>query len=346
MEFGLTDIHYVVGDVAGGQLIKHRAMAPESIVVDRDVLTCGPLTPIGDFAEWVALREVFWRAACAPADPPPQPGPAWVYEQLVADRDRFEIAERILLWTGMTLSEYVATGWLIAAFRHLGLDVTRFKLVSLEVFRSQSMPLPTLAWFDAEQICGIDAWRSLGPADLAPFERLWNAVCGSSPEALIAFAASEANVPTPLKRAALSYLRRYPMAEHGLPHLDRLLLDQCRDRMLKAARIVGLTMSANPSDPDRPRDLYLFHRLKRIGAAAMPHPLVEIAGTGASMRSTEVRLTDAGERVIAGNANAIALNGLDDWVGGVRLNAAAGNIWLFDGTTLVPGDADGGVHAD
>ena len=343
MGFGPNDLHIVVGDVAAGQLTAHLAIPAGSIAVDRDVLTCGPLAPLGDVSDWIALREGFWRDACAPANPPPQQGPAWLIREIDRDRDRFRDAERILLWMGTPLSVHVATGWLIAVFRHLGLDTGRFWLVDLERFRTDRMPVPMIGQIDADLLRRDDTWRPLGADDLAAFETLWRAVSDPAPKELMTCAATSAN---PVKDAALSFMGRYPTAASGLSRWDACLLEQCSGRMLKAARIVATAMHENIADPDKPGDLYLFHRLKRMGAAALSHPLLEIAGSGASMRSTEVCLTEAGERVLAGTANAIALNGLDDWVGGVRLSATAGNIWLFDGTTLVPGDADGTVHAE
>ncbi|HEY2807138.1 MAG TPA: DUF1835 domain-containing protein [Gemmatimonadales bacterium] len=42
----------------------------------------------------------------------------------------------------------------------------------------------------------------------------------------------------------------------------------------------------------------------------------------------QVRLTDAGREVLAGKGNAIALNGIDRWLGGVHLEAPSGRPWL------------------
>jgi hypothetical protein len=41
-----------------------------------------------------------------------------------------------------------------------------------------------------------------------------------------------------------------------------------------------------------------------------------------------VRLTDAGTAVLAGRENAVALNGIDRWLGGVHLEAPPGRPWL------------------
>ena len=47
-------------------------------------------------------------------------------------------------------------------------------------------------------------------------------------------------------------------------------------------------------------------------------------------------LTDAGESVLAGHANAVELNGIDDWVLGVHLDSENGSVWYRKDGALVP----------
>ena len=46
--------------------------------------------------------------------------------------------------------------------------------------------------------------------------------------------------------------------------------------------------------------------------------------------------TDAGESVLAGHANAVELNGIDDWVLGVHLDSENGSVWYRKDGALVP----------
>jgi hypothetical protein len=51
-----------------------------------------------------------------------------------------------------------------------------------------------------------------------------------------------------------------------------------------------------------------------------PHPLLRLDPSGRPVkRATGVDLTDTGARVLAGQADQIALNGIDRWIGGVHL---------------------------
>jgi hypothetical protein len=65
-------------------------------------------------------------------------------------------------------------------------------------------------------------------------------------------------------------------------------------------------------------DTTCFGRMDRM--AEGPDPLLLLDPPGRPVnRATGVRLTDAGARVLAGQADQIALNGIDRWIGGVHL---------------------------
>jgi hypothetical protein len=65
-------------------------------------------------------------------------------------------------------------------------------------------------------------------------------------------------------------------------------------------------------------DTTCFARMDRM--AEGPHPLLRLDPPGRPVqRTTGVRLTDTGARVLGGEADQIALNGIDRWIGGVHL---------------------------
>lgn len=88
-------------------------------------------------------------------------------------------------------------------------------------------------------------------------------------------------------------------------------------------------------DTDLVGDLYLFSRLLQLSNADLPHPLVSLSGDPNNVRSWEVVLTDAGEAVLAGRANAVELNGIDDWILGVHLDSKRGSVWYHKEGTLI-----------
>src|SRR5260221_11587493 len=73
--------------------------------------------------------------------------------------------------------------------------------------------------------------------------------------------------------------------------------------------------------------------LERLSRVPVPLLLLEGGEPVAAMRAGEdrpawwsrrVRLTDAGRAVLDGRDNAVALNGVDRWLGGVHLEASPG----------------------
>ena len=114
--------------------------------------------------------------------------------------------------------------------------------------------------------------------------------------------------------------------------------------------IIGSAMYAGfeAGTPDWPGHHYLFERLtglSDVGDLPSERPLVTFFGDPRSrdgeppLRATEAAITKTGQEALDGAAHFVALNGIDEWVGGVRLNSRRGSPWLFDGETLVPGDA-------
>ena len=65
-------------------------------------------------------------------------------------------------------------------------------------------------------------------------------------------------------------------------------------------------------------DTTCFGRMDQM--AAGPHPLLNLDPPGRPAdRTTGLRLTGTGARVLAGQADQITLNGIDRWIGGAHL---------------------------
>ena len=112
------------------------------------------------------------------------------------------------------------------------------------------------------------------------------------------------------------------------------LLKYTQEKGPRAIRVVGFCLG-HGFDADLVGDLYLFSRLLQLGNADLAHPLVKLSGNPDDVRSWEVVLTDAGEAVLAGRANAVELNGIDDWILGVHLDSHNGSVWYHKEGTLI-----------
>jgi len=99
--------------------------------------------------------------------------------------------------------------------------------------------------------------------------------------------------------------------------------------------VVGYTLADFDDVQDPVGDVWLFWRLHRLSAPGLDRPAATLAGTRTAMAGTEVRLTEDGRQMLHGQLNFVALNGIDDWVGGVHLDSRAGRLWFRNGGTLV-----------
>jgi len=71
--------------------------------------------------------------------------------------------------------------------------------------------------------------------------------------------------------------------------------------------------------------------MDRMAGARVPLLVVDSGGRPVD-RHTGLRLTDAGARVLAGEADHVSLNGVDRWIGGVHLQGD-GARWRWDDGT-------------
>lgn len=129
-----------------------------------------------------------------------------------------------------------------------------------------------------------------------------------------------------------SLICRYPDSRSGLSECDTRLLEHTVEHGPLTARIIGYTMGDNET-PDQVGDSYLFYRLLRLGSPNLPSPLVSFTGDTNAIRTCSVKITDFGRKVLAGEANHVAENGIDDWIGGVHLTSDT--VVFRDGATLL-----------
>jgi hypothetical protein len=174
----------------------------------------------------------------------------------------------------------------------------------------------------------------LHDAEISEYRAAWAAYISSDPTDLSRYLDIPARQPI-LQRAMRSLVLRYPDKSTGLSYCDELILKYAAEKGPRVARVVGYTIGFYEA-MDSLGDLYVFDRVRRLSQHALRTPLLEFSGDRNKMRASEVRLTDFGRAVLSGKSNAIAENGIDDWIGGVHLS---GNVPSAhrDGTELIIG---------
>jgi hypothetical protein len=98
-------------------------------------------------------------------------------------------------------------------------------------------------------------------------------------------------------------IQRYPDHQTGLGRWEYELLRNTKEYGPRAVRVIGHTMGLN-FDADLVGDAYLFAQLRSLANSDLAYPLITLSGDPNSMRNCEISLTEAGESVLAGQANA------------------------------------------
>ena len=330
-------LHVTNGSVALSRI--HDLGLPGDVVPWDDVLHEGPVP--GGLAP-ARLRRV--RAEFLAIDW----GDVAAIEQSLTDRDRALAAgvagDEVVLWFEHDLYDQLQVlqvlDQVIEARRPLGRPGASVTAILADDYLSAQPDAVLRAWFEARRPLAPAAWEAATEA--------WAAYRAAGPGRLTTFAHPGAwsTLVTALRR----HLQQYPSVHTGL------------------SRTEGQTLAALASSPLSVREAFRAanHAVEDavfMGDAAWwwhirplltgPRALVRVEGEVPpgwhhpdwwrdDDDAVRLALTDDGERVVAGEADHVALNGIDRWLGGVHLVSAPGDrnpIWRRDessGTIVLP----------
>ena len=320
-------INVIQGLSAGGSFVQAMHPQPGELLVNEDVLSCGPLAPLRSIEEWAQLREAYWDSVASSDDERP------FNRDLLKNSETLRNADSIVLWLGIGAAEQLLLAWIVQLLKLIGSQAQIHIVQFTHAGRHNDH-----AW--GVGLLNPDQIKQLPPATLVPaaavseLERLWEGVTSADPSGLLSVL-SEKTPQLQHSRASLQRLiHRYPDYQTGLGRWDFEVLKYTKEKGPRATRIIGETMGIN-FDSDLVGDLYLFSRLHGLASSDLAHPLVTMSGDPYDMRNCGVVLTDAGESVLAGQANAVELNGIDDWILGVHLDSESGLVWYQREGTLI-----------
>jgi hypothetical protein len=141
-----------------------------------------------------------------------------------------------------------------------------------------------------------------------------------------------------MSKALSKLLYRYPGIQSGVNRYEARLLASTRVQGPSVARIIAYSMKDSfVEDEECVGDNWLFWRMRRLADATVARPAITLSGNQTTIRGTEARLTRDGERFLSGELNFVDLNGIEDWVGGVRLDSRAGSVWFHRDKEIVRG---------
>jgi hypothetical protein len=324
-------LNIVNGDMAAASFL-HAFGASDGLLINRDVLSCGPLPRSVQTAMWQKVRLDFWRKTLSHLrDFNFEPSPI----DLLKNAGRLRGPDTPCVWAATGNTDQLTISFVLHQVVVAGGDVNGVHVVQFEKHLNSDQRVRGTGELSTEQMRAHPEARVLSPVELAAYRDAWVAVTAPEPVAITTFAARHPEAPWYLRDAVVKLLRRYPSLATGMNYWDRQLLDDVKTHGPKAGNVLAHTVETMFADGDLVGDLYMASRLLGMSNPALPKPLLNFTGSRQHVGRAEVTLTEFGERVLSGEESAFPVNPIDDWAGGVHLSSSNGNLWFNDDGAIV-----------
>jgi hypothetical protein len=323
-------LHLHNGDSAADSA--RQTSLPGEHVAWRESLITGP-TPSGlSDGEWLDVRSRHLAEAYG-VDPSQCRNDLLNQQQIL---ESFADHEEVILWFEHDLFCQLHLLYLLDWFSRHDLAQTKLSLICIgafpgkENFRGLGELSPTeLASLFPKRLQVTGAQRSLATS-------AWQAYCSPDPTHLQTFLQTDSS-PLPYLAAAFrAHLERFPSTTNGLGRIEDRAL-----RLIQSGADRFGSLFAKFSETEGIYgfgDAQLWTTLRRI--ATVKHPLLTITNsagedvaqqalTPAVVQDASLELTTTGEAVLNGDADFVAGNGIDQWLGGVHLQEQ-NHSWRWD----------------
>lgn len=307
---------------------------PESnILLLHDPLSFGPVLAFSS-AEVPEIRKQYWAGLVGDmVDASELTVP---YSVVLNNVDRLHSSKEIRIWVGGSLDEQLFLVWLVALLRFFDVDPSKLRHVDVtrDPVSGDSVSTFSTMSFEALSRVSRDS-RRIDSGELSALAAAWIAFTSEDPNKILEFGRSFHSA-MPLVRDRISMLRyRYPSIDSGLNDLDYFLLSLCRTEGTRDWEVVREYILQRSNDPAFCGDLILRARLLRMSDACLRHPLLRLSGDPRRLDSMSFALTEFGQMVLQRKANAVQINGIDEWIGGVHLQSPEGRTYYLDESQAV-----------
>ncbi len=204
---------------------------------------------------------------------------------------------------------------------------TKLSLICIDRFSGVERFLG-LAQLDPEQAASLFLERqpvSGAQTDLAA--RGWQAFRSPDPTAVDDLLSCDCSSLPFLSDALRRHLEQFPSVRNGLARTEQQVLERTAPGETSAADLFR-NDQVQETHPFL-GDLVFFSYLKRLAGAPRPLVVIALARPETPFAERTVALTDAGHDVVAGRSDAVDLNGMDRWWGGVH-QIGRSLLWRWD----------------
>ncbi len=295
----MKTLHIVDGDSCGGTLRVSRLAKGNDILSWRDALYTGPVPPDLTLRALSRVRSRFWTNGRRANE----------FDKRDAHLKSYNDYEHVALWFGPNcVLCQLSLMQLLSWFHEQRVSPKRLSWVALH--GGELRP---------DQMTGAYASRQpITTAQTRLAERVWRAFRQPSPKPLARFLDADLDAIPSLRHVVKRILQEYPSTGHGLSRLENLLLREVQ----KGGTVRGAVAVGAILRNETVGDTLLLDMLESFVTAA--HPLLKFAESSDSNsrkfhHGSILKLTQVGKRVLSGSADAIELNGIDRWIGGVHL---------------------------
>ncbi|WP_238650123.1 sigma-70 family RNA polymerase sigma factor [Paenibacillus piscarius] len=321
-EGGARMLHIVNGDSVGDKL--KQGIVQGEVLVWREIYTAGPIFLDPSATENRQLRAEVLQSTMGI--------PAAEYIAGCGEQERrlggFREYDEVVLWFEHDLFDQSMLAYLLHRFNGQKLGNTKLSLLCIGEFPGIE-PFHGLGQLTPDQLGTLrGTWQNIGRGELQLGSGLWQAYAASDPRTLAGYLEQH---KAELAGSALAFandafqahLSRLPSVENGLGITEQT------------------TLEAVASGTDTPLKLFrqVVDELHRLGMGdteywkilrsltAGGNPLLRIDGVAEvtdyrqvpDFLNRSVKLTALGEQVLAGNADRVQRQGIDEWYGGLHL---------------------------
>jgi Domain of unknown function (DUF1835) len=312
-------LHVTNGDSTAGSL--RESALPGDVIVWADALYDGPVQLDRDPTEWRRLRARHHAASgCGTLDENLERLRKWD-----DDLDRWRDHDEVVFWFEHDLFDQLLLIRHLAWFDGRDLGRTELKLICVNEFPGvdrfiglgQLRPDQLGSLWDLRRPIEIDqlqlgstAWRAFGSPDPREIEQL---IAGDTR-------------PLPFLNAAFRrWLEEFPSVRDGLGRTECAALELLAEAPSPAGEIFVRLQWLEPAPFYG--DISVYERLNDLSQG--PNPLIDRQSASRVNLGSLLRLTESGRLVVEGAADAIQLNGINRWFGGVHISDRQ-SVWRWD----------------
>jgi|SRR5215510_915222 len=190
-----------------------------------------------------------------------------------------------------------------------------------------------LGQLSGEQLASLfDNRREVSKSEFSLASKAWAAYCSPTPEDILRLIESDSTAMPFLEGALRLHLSRFPSRVNGLGRIENKALDLISRGAVAFKSLFPRFASEEPTYGLG--DSQFWFALCRLENAT--DPLITISGLDTGDEGIKankyldasMELTELGRDVLEGKRDAIEINGIDNWLGGVHL--VADKVWRWD----------------